>query len=137
MSSKSSILGIDYGETNIGLAFGRGGEVTPIRIISGKNPHTAISEIARTVVEYDVDKIVIGLPLSLENKETPQSLKVRHFAKLLKSKIKKPVEFVNEFSTSKKATKVMLNMGVSQRRRETKDHFSAALILRNYYRQKS
>ena len=136
MTNEKSILGIDYGETNIGLAFGRGGEVSPLRVISGKNPHTAISVIGRVIIEHDIDIIVAGLPLTIENKETPESLKVRRFIKLLKVKIKKPVVFVNEYSTSKDATKVMLSMGVSQKRRREKDHYSAALILKRYYREK-
>ena len=136
MTKEKGILGIDYGETNIGLAFGRAGEVLPLKIISGKNPHTAISVIGRTIIEYDAKTIIVGLPLTMENKETSESLKVRRFVKLLKVKIKKPVVFVNEHSTSKDATKIMLSMGVSQKRRRLKDHYSAALILKKYYREK-
>jgi len=135
MTKVKSLLGIDYGETNIGLAFGRGGEVSPVRVISGKNPHTAISTIGRVIIEHDIDTIIVGLPLTIENKETQESLKVRRFVKLLKVKIKKPVTFVNEYSTSKDATKVMLRMGVSQKRRRIKDHYAAALILKKYYRE--
>lgn len=129
-----SILGVDYGDSRVGLAFGRDGVVTPIRVVSGKDPHTAVSRIARVVKEYNIDEIVVGLPLTAEGKETPKSQEVRRFANLLKSKIKKPVHFENEHSTTKGATKLMLNMGVSQKRRRTKDHYSAAIILRKYYR---
>ena len=135
MTKEKSILGIDYGETNIGLAFGRGGEVYPIKIISGKNSHAAISSIGRVIIEHDIDIIVVGLPLTIEDKETPESLKVRRFVNLLKVSIKKPVIFASEYSTSKDATKVMLSMGVAQKRRRKKDHYSAALILKKYYQE--
>lgn len=133
--TEGGVLGIDYGETNIGLAFGRAGLVTPLRVVPGKNPHTAVSQIARVMKEYSISRVVMGLPLTLAGKETPESLKVRQFAKLLRSKIKMPIEFINEFSTSKEATKVMLNQGVSQKRRQTKDHYSAAIILKRYFRE--
>lgn len=136
MSKEPSLLGIDYGESNIGIAFGRAGSVNPLRVISGKSKETAISEILRIVEDYDIDKIVLGIPLTFEGKETPKSLEVRKFAKLMRIKIKKPVIFVNEHSTSKKATKVMLNMGVPQKARQEKDHYSAALILKKYFREK-
>jgi putative Holliday junction resolvase len=135
MAKAESVLGIDYVESNIGLAFGRADSVTPLRVISGKNVDTAITEIARVIEDYDVDKLVIGLPLNIQGKETPESIKVRQFAKRLRIKIKKPLKFVDEHSSTKKAGKVMLNLGVSQKRRRTKDHFSAAIILRKYFRE--
>ncbi|MBD3366039.1 Holliday junction resolvase RuvX [candidate division WWE3 bacterium] len=136
-SSAPGILGIDYGETNIGLAFGRGGMVTPLRVVSGKNDNTAVSAIGRVAKEYKVARFVVGLPLTVEGKETPQSLKVRKFVKVLKSQLKLPVDLVSEHSTSKGAVKVMLNAGVSQKRRRTKDHYSAAIILRRYFRNRT
>ncbi len=137
MPKAESVLAIDYGESNIGIAFGRDGTVTPLRVISGKNADTAITEIARIIEDYDVDKLVLGLPLNMQGKETPESIKVRQFAKRLKIKIKKPLVFVDEHSSTKNATKMMLNLGVSQKRRRTKDHFSAAIVLKKYFRQNS
>ncbi len=130
-----SILAIDYGEARIGLAFGRDGISTPLKVISGKNHHTAIAEIAKMANSYDASKIVMGLPLTLEDKETPESLEVRKFTKLLRIKLKKPVEFVNEFRSSEEAPEIMIDMGISKKSRRTKDHYSAALILRRYYRE--
>jgi putative holliday junction resolvase len=135
MAKKLSLLGIDYGEANIGLAFGRDGVATPLRVVSGKNSHSAINDIARVVEEYDVDKIIMGLPLSVDGKETAESLVVRKFTKLLKAKIKLPLEFVDEYYTTKATSGIMLNSGVSQKNRRTKDHYSASLILRRYYKQ--
>jgi putative Holliday junction resolvase len=134
MIPKTGILGIDYGSANIGLAFGREGIVTPIKVISGKNAYTAISDILRVIKEYAVGKIVLGLPLTIDDKETLKSKEVRNFAKLLKIKAKIPIEFINEFYTSKDASIVMLNSGVSQKNRRIEDHYSAALILKRYFR---
>ena len=132
-----ALLGIDYGEANIGLAYGREGLVTPIRVISGKNEHTAISTILRVVEEYDIDRFILGLPLTLGDRETPKSQQVRRFARLLKSKSKLPLDFVSEFHTSKDAAGLMLSSGVSQKGRRIDDHYAASLILKRYFRQKS
>lgn len=139
MSKKASekkqdvYLGIDYGSRNIGLAFGRGGIVHPMKVISGKNAASATADIVRIVLENEVDKIVIGLPLTVDEKETAQSIETRRFAKILKIKLKKPVEFVNEYNTSDDATRAMLSLGFPKGKREVHDHFSAALILKNYF----
>ncbi len=137
MVSSASILGVDYGEANIGLAFGRDGKVTPLRVISGVNKETAISKILRICKEYDIDKIVIGLPLTAEGKQTSESIKVRQFANLLKVKFKKPVDFVNEFYSTRRAARNIFKAGISQKRRREKDHFSAAIILKQYYAEKA
>ena len=48
------VLGIDYGETNIGLAFGRNRLVSPIKTVSGKNTPLAINEILKVVIQNKV-----------------------------------------------------------------------------------
>ena len=130
---EETILGIDYGETNVGLAFGRNGQVMPSEVISGKNAETAIHDIARYVYENKVERIIMGLPLNVAGKETTQSRKVRRFAKLLKIRSKKPVVFINEFRTTVDSKTEAITLGISKKRRQKVDHLSAALILKEYY----
>ncbi|RJR26882.1 Holliday junction resolvase RuvX [candidate division WWE3 bacterium] len=131
-----TLLGIDYGEANIGVALGRNGIATPVQIVSGKNSATAINELARISIENKVDKFILGLPLDHYGKETKQSLAVRAFAKLLKIRTKKPVEFQDENGTSIEALEQSIEMGIPMKKRNMKDHLSAALILRHYYSEK-
>lgn len=132
-SISETILGIDYGEGNIGLAFGRNSLVMPLKIISGKDSETAVHEISRYIYENKIDKAVIGLPLTVDGKETNQSRKVRRFARLLKIKSKKPVDFVNEYRTTEESITEAINLGTSKKHREKIDHLSAAIILKEYY----
>lgn len=131
--SQEILLGIDYGESRIGLAFGRNTYVMPAKIISGKDAETAVHEICRYLYENKIDRIIIGLPLSVEGKETTQSRKVRKFANLLKLKSKKPVSYVNEYRTSEDSKTEAINLGVSKKRRREIDDISAAIILKEYY----
>lgn len=132
-ATESTLLSIDYGGSNIGLALGRNGLSMPLHIISGKNEPLALQEIGKIAYENKVDKIIMGLPLTAENNETEQSLLVRQFAKKLKIQIKKPVEFVNEYYTSQAALEGSIGMGTAQKGRGNIDHIAAALILKNYY----
>ncbi len=129
----NTLLSIDYGESNIGLALGRNGFSMPLHVISGKNEAAALQEIGRITYENKVDKIIMGLPLSAENKETEQSLLVRKFAKKLKLQLRKPVEYVSEYFTSQTALEGSINMGTPQKGRSSIDHIAAAIILKNYY----
>mgnify|MGYP001579729320 CR=1 FL=1 len=127
------ILGIDAGETNIGLAFGRNGLVSPLNSVNGKHLNTAINEIMKTVYYLKANKIVVGLPLSVEGKETNQSKKIRQFVNTLKISFKRPIEFVSEYETSQEAAKELIVAGASKKRRRSADNISAAVILKRYY----
>lgn len=132
---ENMMLGIDFGETNIGVAFGRNGLVSPLKVLPGKNQQNAIMEIARLARENHAEKIIVGLPLSGSGKETAMSLKTRKFAKLLKILTKKPVEFYSEHLSTIQAVEEAISTGISQKKRTSVDHLSAALILKRYYDQ--
>ena len=129
------ILGVDYGETNIGLAFGRAGFVAPLKVVSGKNSHVAVQEIARVVIENKITQIVFGLPKGVDGKETPQCLKVRQFAKLVRVYLKLPTVFVDEYMSTHEALGEAIDLNVSMKRRKSLDDLSAAIILKKYYRE--
>jgi len=128
-----NILGVDYGETNIGLALGNKGVVSPLKIIPGKDMVSACYSINKIIVENDIKTIVVGIPLTAENKETKKSILVRRFAKLLKTVTKRPVLFQNEYGSSKEALNEALLLNVSRKNRKSNDHLAAALILKMYY----
>lgn len=129
------LLGIDYGEKNTGLAFGRSGSTAPLTTLDSRNKAQLIAEIGRIAAENKVTKLIVGLPLNHLGKETPQSLITRKFVKLMNVKLKKPVEFVSEHGTSDEALMGAIKSGISKKRRQTNDDLSAALILKRYYRQ--
>lgn len=126
-------LGIDYGDSNIGLALGNNNLASPLKIVSNKNQPSAINEISRIVVENKIGTLVVGLPLSPNGKETKQSLKVRKFTKILKTVTKRPVVFQNEDSTSINALEEAIELDISKKKRKTNDHLAATLILKRYY----
>ncbi len=130
---EEKLLGIDYGSRNVGLAFGINNLVSPLKVISGRNQQQAISEITRCIIENKVDRVVLGLPLNIEGKESAQSREVRKFGKLLRIKTKKPVKYVNEYRTSEESVTEAVNLGISKKRRQKIDHLSAALIIKEYY----
>ena len=132
MKKEEILLGIDWGESAIGLAFSRAGLVIPLKVTSGKSLDTALGEISRIALESKVTRLVVGLPLTYDDKETAQARKVRAFVKRLKMRLKLPVEFVSEYESTKNALVSALDLGVSKKRRRVIDNISAALILKSY-----
>lgn len=132
--NEETLLGIDYGTSKIGVAIGRNKLVMPLTEISGKNDMSAIHELSRLIMENKISKIVMGLPVTIDGKDTYQARKVRRFTKLLKVVSKKPVAFFNEY----RSTKESLEEGYEKNlltRGSNEDALAAALILKRYYNE--
>ena len=130
------LLGIDHGEKRIGLAFSRDNAVAPLHVLSRMSELNFVNEISKVCKDNHVTKIIIGLPLDSENKETAQSLKVRRFAKLLRVYVKIPQEFVNEIDSSSESMEDSISYGITAKSTMNVDHIAAAVILKKYLRSK-
>jgi putative Holliday junction resolvase len=91
------------------------------------------NEISKYVLENKVSKVVMGLPLTDDGKETEKSIEVRQFAKRLKTRIKKPVEFVTEHYSTKESLEELISNPLIFKKYDKVDHIAAGVILRNYY----
>lgn len=132
------ILGIDFGERRVGLAISDPGGIiarplpTLTRRRGQRPPVGPILELART---HEVERFVIGLPLSLEGKETEWTAQVRAVGEAIARLSGRPVDFMDERFTSVAAERIVRSLGLSKRERERKERIdatSAALILQSY-----
>lgn len=132
------ILGIDYGERRVGLAIS-----DPTHTIAqplptharrrGKRP--PVSKILDIAAANDVERVVIGLPLSLEGHETEWTLEIRAFGDAIARRAALPIDFVDERLTSVAAERAVRSLGLPRRERERKERIDAAaavLILQAY-----
>lgn len=124
------IIGIDFGEKNIGIAIS-----DPLRIIA--QPLSVahnIEEVAATIKEYpEAQKIVVGLPKSLRGDIGIQAQKVLAFVEELKNYTAIPIVTWDERMTTLAAQRSMIAAGLSRKERKTKiDKSAAALILQSY-----
>mgnify|MGYP001573208371 FL=1 len=118
-----NILAVDYGTKNIGLAWAQIGlgVVLPYGVIKDKN----LDELAKLIKKENIDKVVIGLPFGLEEKENENTKKRKQFASDLKNLINIPIEFEDERFSSQAADR----MGEGGASRDEK---SAMVILQSY-----
>lgn len=130
------ILALDVGDVRIGVAISDplGIIASPLEVID-RRKIKAIKRILELVEEKRVDKIISGLPLSLDGTEKRQAEKVREFiGKLGKSLRNIPIETVDErYSTVsadnmlKKTTKKN-----AKQKRKVVDKVAATIILQTY-----
>lgn len=132
------LLGIDYGKKKIGLAIADSQLkiVSPYDLIRYKEEKEVIDKIDEVCKKEDVDKIVIGIPLSSEGEENEFGLVIRGFGKKLSEATNLEVDFQSEFLTSHEARyRQEIDKDYLKNSVETKvkiDSFAAAIILENY-----
>ena len=81
------ILGVDYGDSRIGLAISDLNKIiaSPFHTINNKDLVSLEKIIKSIILENDIECIVLGLPISMSGNETQQTVKVRKFSKFLES----------------------------------------------------
>jgi len=131
-------LAIDYGSKRTGLAVCDAGETiaSPYDVLHGQKD--LVPRIGRVVASENIEAIVLGLPLNMDDSEGPQARKVRAFAKELQSHISVPVYFQDERLSSFAAEQKLAEIGLSKDKKlERLDALAAAEILQAFLEQKA
>ena len=132
------LMGLDYGNVHVGVALSDelGMTAYPLEVIKRKDSNklrktfARIEEIAR---EYKVDKIIIGLPLNMDDSESEISKTVIDFSENNKRRTGLPVELWDERLSTLEATDILKEAGIKVQDRKTYiDKIAASFILRRY-----
>ena len=132
-----SILCLDVGDKTIGIAVS-----DPLRIIASgigqlrrvkPEKNKELEHIKGLILQYEVDKLVVGLPLNMKGGEGEQAKRVRNFVDELSSGIEIPVVLFDERLSTVEAERVLREAKVSPlKRRKVRDKIAATVILQNY-----
>lgn len=127
------IMALDAGDKRIGVAVSDPLLVTAQGLKVLENSPRVLAEIASLCKEYEVGKIVVGLPKNMNNTLGPRADWTLKFAKQVAEATGLPVVMEDERLTTVAANRVMLEADLSRRkRRKAVDKMAAALILQNY-----
>jgi len=76
------VLALDYGSARCGCALSdpTGTIATPIAAVSRPDSRRGLGALVRLVREHEVERVVVGLPLSLKGGDTDQTRQTRAFA---------------------------------------------------------
>ncbi len=99
------VLALDYGSARCGCALSdpTGTIVTPIETVAKPASRRGLAAIVRLVAEREVERVVVGLPLSLRGEDTDQTRETREFATTLARRLGEevPVELDDERFTTR------------------------------------
>lgn len=132
------ILGLDYGARTVGVAIcdPLGLTAQPLETVFRKEENklrrtlARIEEICR---EYGAEKIVVGLPLNMDDSEGERAALARAFGDRLALRTGLPVFYEDERLTSVEAEEVLKESRVPPReRKKVIDQIAASLILRSF-----
>ncbi len=129
------ILSLDYGQRRIGVAVSDPLGVTaqPLDTWDGLEFNQIVEKIGLLITQLGIEKIIIGLPLTLKGEKGPSVKKVEQFAKRLKRSIAIPVILWDERLTSIQAKRILHQAEEKPSRRKGKvDLIASVLLLQNY-----
>ena len=124
-------LGIDFGERRVGIALSSGFVASPLETVQRSSDHaTDHRKILALAAEWEVDTLVVGLPLSLDGSEGPAAQLVRSEIEELAAATSIPVVPYDERLTTVTATRLLQEGAVPGRsQRQMVDQVAAAVML--------
>ena len=129
------LMGLDYGDSRTGVAVSDLLGITAQGVESVK--HTGekqlIQRLKEIINEYQVKKIVIGLPLNMNATSGQRVEKTKKFIEKLKSEFGLEVLTIDERLTTVASHRTMTELGVNKNKKKNLvDMMSAILILQMY-----
>ena len=96
------VLALDYGAARTGVAVSdaTGTIARPLGVVVRAASEDGLAELRSLVVEHEVERIVVGMPLTLRGEHGAQALETDAFIDVLRAGIDVPVETYDERFTT-------------------------------------
>ncbi|HLV32526.1 MAG TPA: Holliday junction resolvase RuvX [Chitinispirillaceae bacterium] len=133
------LMGIDYGRRRIGIAVSdeTGRCIRGLTTVDRKKNPDFLSSLNNLIQQENPQELVIGLPLDVNDAETVMSKEVRAFADQLNRICGKPIHFVDESLSSKRASELLrFRKKKARRDKAAVDRLAACIILEIYREEK-
>lgn len=130
-------MGLDLGEKRIGVAVTDIEQTMafPERVMQRRSAKADRQMLVALAGELGIDRVIIGLPLSMEGEIGPNAERARSFGQYLARAVRVPVEYQDERLTTVEAEERLRASGLSSsERRRRIDAAAAAVILEDYMR---
>jgi len=129
------VLGIDFGDRNIGLALSDPLGLTSQPLLTYRlvNPQADARFFRELAAKHDITEVVIGLPVRLDGSPGRRVEKTQDFGRWLEETLGLPVVYFDERLTTRQALHIMKGQKIrSRERRSIENQISASLILEAY-----
>jgi putative Holliday junction resolvase len=99
------VLALDYGRARCGCAVSdpTGVLASPIEAVRAPGTRRGLARLRSLVRQHAVERVVVGLPLTLAGRDSAQTIETREFAARLAGELPVPVELYDERLTTRLA----------------------------------
>lgn len=129
------VLALDVGEKRIGVAISDLSQTLArsLEVIQRDSRQEGFATVARLIEEYEVEKVVVGYPRSLDGMAGAQAERVECYAADLAKTLTVPVLLWDERFSTVSAERLMKEAGLrGEKKQERVDAVAAAVILQDY-----
>ena len=140
MSLLMRVMGLDPGDKRTGVAISDplGWTAQGKKVIESSSFQDIIKEVKELIEQYEVEKIIVGLPRNMDGSLGERAQRVEKFIEELKSQVDIPVKAWDERLSTAQAERTLLEADLSrQRRKQVIDKMAAVMILQNYLDQQT
>ncbi len=126
---------IDYGTKRIGVAVSDPSCTMshPLETIQVRENGDHMESLKGVIRDYQVEKIVVGLPYDMDGTEGESAKKVIQWAQDLEQILCLPVDLWDERLSTSEAHEILLHMKVKgPKKRQLVDKIAASIILQSY-----
>jgi putative Holliday junction resolvase len=127
-------LGLDIGDRWIGVALSDPSGVlsSPLTILKRGEEVADLEAIVNIINKYEVGRVIVGLPRSMDGSLGVQAEKVAAFTDKLRQHTEIPVDFRDERLTTKSARRLMQASRTRKKQKKRDDAIAAAVILQGF-----
>jgi putative Holliday junction resolvase len=132
------VLALDYGSARTGVAVSdpTGTVARPLEVVERAATEEGIARVVELARAEGVERVVVGLPLTLRGERGAQAEETDRFVELLREALELPVESFDERFTTKLAESGLREIGRGRAKRPP-DAAAAAHLLSSYLTWKS
>ena len=129
------MMGLDYGDSRTGVAVSDllGITAQGVESIKYTGDKQLLQRLREIIEEYQVKKIIIGLPLNMNATSGQRVEKTKKFIEKLKNEFNMEVDTIDERLTTVASHRTMTELGVNKNKKKNiVDMMSAVFILQMY-----
>jgi len=135
-----SLLAFDFGTQNIGAAYGQTvtSTATELPTLKARDGVPNWDDVAALLKEWQPDKVLVGLPLNMDDTESELSKRARKFGNRLHGRFGVAVEMVDERLSTFAAKEEAAERGHKGNYAQAPiDSIAARLILESWFQQQN
>jgi putative Holliday junction resolvase len=131
------VLALDYGSARTGVAVSdpTGTVARPLGVVEAAGTEQGIARLVELAHEEGVERVIVGLPVTLRGERGAQAEETDRFVELLRQALDLPIESFDERFTTKLARQT--TSGREKRPPVPEDAVAAAHLLASYLTWKS